>query len=199
MQISGNERRGFSVAGRALVAFTLTVTLAACGKASDTRPRYVSNVTGADATQPVSNLSTAQAQQICKSYDAYVNAYVDLDALAYLSCIPGALFTTTTREACQASLQNCIAIFPRPIQVSAKAQTVQVCTDTLVQCKASVAQLDGCVNVNLDRALAVINSWSCDMVGNPTYKAMVQPTGGLVNVCTNVDGACNNFAQVGPQ
>jgi hypothetical protein len=192
MRMIWNGRRGTKL----LSVTVLGLCLLACGKSSDTRPRYVSNVSGAGTTQPVSNLSTAQATEICKSYDAYVNTYVDLDAIAYLACIPAALFTSATREACQASLQNCMAVFPKPIQVSAKAQNVQVCANTLAQCQATVGQLDGCINVNVDRALAVINTWSCDMVGNPSYRAMVQPTGGLVNVCTDLNSACGNFAQV---
>ncbi len=194
---SGSQRgsqSGLSVWVSVLAAAGLC--LAACGKSSDNRPRYASSIAGAAPTAPISSLNATQIQQICSSYDAYVNAFVDVNQLAYLACIPGALFGSLTREACQTSLANCMAVFTPPVQVSAKASNVQVCASSLAQCQATVAQLDGCVNVNVDRALAVVTSWSCDMVGNPTYKAMVQPTGGLVNVCADVNGACNNFAQV---
>ena len=132
MRMIRNGRRG----SKLLTVMVLGLSLLACSASDDTRPLYTSNVVGAGSTLPVSNLSNAQAMEICRSYDAYVNANVDLDAVAYLACMPAALLTSATRAACQTNLQNCMAVFPKPIQVSAKAQTVQVCASTLAQCQA---------------------------------------------------------------
>lgn len=164
-----------------------------CGDSDESRPRYDSGQSG---DTNVSMLDDTQRMQLCESYDAYVNTYVSLDAVAYLACLPAAIWTTTTTEACNASLQNCLSLFPRPIQVSARAESREMCEGTLNQCQASVAQLEGCINVNIDVALQVYDQWSCDRVNDPEVRDMAAPNGGLVSVCSDIDSACNRFATV---
>jgi hypothetical protein len=164
----------------------------ACSSNPEPQRRYSSGLNG---SSQVSTLTDEQLEQICKTYDVYVNTEVDLSSVAYVACLPLAVFTTRTKADCQASLNNCMAIFPTPIKVSAKADNAQVCATTLKQCQAKVSDLESCVTVNVDQALSVAEVWTCDRVTDPEYRDMTSANG-LVNVCKNVDNACNQFAAV---
>ncbi len=179
------------------LAVLVAILAAACSGGSTTRPRYDAALPDAGAATPVSALSMQDKQQLCRSFDVYANTYVDLDAVAYLACLPVAIFTTVNEQACQASLNNCLALFPKPITVSATAHTDSLCFQSLDQCNATVAQLQGCANVNVDRALEVYQGWSCNRASDPAYRQMAQAMSSTVQVCTNVNNSCNQFAQVG--
>src|SRR3954452_17286797 len=63
--------------------------LAACGSDdNDGPPRYQSGIT---ASGPVASLDNRQLQQICSSFDAYVDTNVGFDQIAYIACLPPAL------------------------------------------------------------------------------------------------------------
>lgn len=165
--------------------------LVACDE-SDREP-YVS---GVDQTAPVSTLNDEDLREICSTFDGYVNTYVDLDAVAYVACLPVAIVTSLDNETCESNLQNCMSLFPRPIQVSARAQSDEVCFENLKQCEATVEQLEGCVNVNVDLALNILDRLSCNRAGDPNYREMVRPMADTVNVCADVNDACNQFSSV---
>lgn len=167
--------------------------LSACD--DDDRPRYVS---GVDQDAPVSDLDDEDLREICSSFDGYVNAYVDVQTLATLVCLPAAIVGNLSSELCDASLRACIDTFKLspPVQVSARAQSDQVCFENLQQCEATVGQLEGCVNVNVDLALNILDRLSCNRAGDAAYRDMVQPMADLVNVCADVNDACNTFSNV---
>jgi len=180
---------------RAFCLLIVAATLLGVGACSN-KPRTPSRYrTGLNGGAQVSTLDDNQLAQICESYDVYVNTVVDLDQVAYIACLPAAMFTTLTPQACEESLKNCMALFPAPIKVSAKADNTRVCAQTLKQCRANVGDLEGCVTVNVERALSIADIWSCDLVNDPRYRDMAS-SNGLVNVCANVDGACNGFAAI---
>jgi hypothetical protein len=133
----------------------------------DDRPRYVS---GVDADAPVSGLD-------------------DED-------LPFAIVTSFDDEGCRNVLRDCVNTFDFPVQVSARAQSDQVCFENLQQCEATVGELEGCVNVNVDLALNILDRLSCNRAGDPAYRSMVQPMADLVNVCADVNDACNEFSNV---
>lgn len=174
----------------AMVA-VLSVALLACDE--DRRPRYSS---GVDEQTPVSDLSDDDLRQICSSFDGYVNTYVDLSAVAYIPCLPVAIVTSVSSEDCENRLHDCVSLFPEPIRVVARAQSDEVCFENLETCTASVGLLEDCVNVNVDLALTVFDRFSCDRAGDPNYRSSVQPMADLVNVCADVNDACNTFADV---
>lgn len=165
--------------------------LVACDESE--REPYVS---GVDQSAPVSTLNDDDLREICSTFDGYVNTYVDLDAVAYVACLPVSIVTSLDNETCESNLRNCMSLFPRPIQVSARAQSDQVCFENLKQCEATVGQLEGCVNVNVDLAVNILDRLSCNRANDPNYRAMVQPMADLVNVCADVNDACNQFATV---
>lgn len=182
-----------TMSSRSVWVFVISAELLIGACDESRRPRYVS---GVDPTAPVSTLDDAQLREICTSFDGYVNTYVDLSTVAYISCLPVAIVTSLNSEACEATLQQCMNLFPTPIQVSARAQSDQVCFENLQQCNASVALLESCVNVNVDLAITVLDRLSCNRAADPNYRATIQPMADLVNVCADVNDACNTFADV---
>jgi hypothetical protein len=180
-----------------LVFATLVICGSACSDDPEPRPRYGAPEAIAGNSQ-VSTLNTEQKRELCASFDAYTSTYVDLSSVAYLACLPVAIWTTLDEAACRASLDGCVKGFPKPIAVSVTARDENLCFQSLAQCNATVAQLEGCANVNVDAALQVISSWTCARVTDPEVKAMAAPMADLVNVCADVNGACNQFATVGP-
>ena len=178
------------------LSIVLGVHAVGCGEDDASRPRYDS---GKSDETVVSMLDARQQAELCESLDAYVNTYVSLDAVAYLACLPLAIITTTTRETCNASLKDCMGLFPKPIEVSARAKSDALCFDTLDQCQATVAELEGCINVNIDIALRIFEQWSCDQVNDQDVRDMASnmaPNGGLTRVCADIDAACNRFSTV---
>ncbi len=165
--------------------------LSACD--DDDRPRYVS---GVDEDAPVSELEDDDLREICRTFDGYVNAYVDVQTLATVACLPLAIVTSFDDQTCRNVLRECVDNFHLPVQVSARAQSDQVCFEDLRQCEATVGQLEGCVNVNVDLALNILDRLSCNRAGDPAYRNMVQPMADLVSVCADVNDACNNFSNI---
>jgi hypothetical protein len=171
-------------------------TVIAAGCSAEQGPAARRYSSGVSAGAQVSTLDDKQLEQICETYDVYVNTEVDLTQVAYIACMPVAVFTTLTPEDCQISLKNCMSLFPTPIKVSAKSDDKRLCAQTLKQCQAQVSDLEGCVNVNVSRALDVANIWSCDRVKDAAYREMAGKQSELVNVCSNVNDACNGFAAI---
>lgn len=178
---------------RSVLSSVLVLGALGAGCDDDERPRYSS---GVDTEGPVSELDDDDLREICSSFDGYVNTYVDLDAVAYIACVPVAIVTSLNSESCEQNLHNCMALFPTPIQVSARAESDAVCFENLQQCEATVSQLEGCVNVNVDLALDIIDHLSCSRAADPNYREMVRPMADLTSVCTDVNAACNDFSNV---
>ena len=173
----------------------LSCVAAGCGSSDSGRGRYVS---GVDGNRDVSTLDTMAKQQLCATFDTHVSTYVDLEAVAYVSCIPAAIWTSITPAACSQKLADCMAIFPKPITVDATLHSDNACFASLAQCQTTVAQLEGCVDVSLDRALSILDTWTCDLAGNPGSRQVAAPTPDT-RVCTSVNAACNQFAAIGPE
>jgi hypothetical protein len=176
----------------------VTVSLAglsACGQSDGGGPARYSS--GVDPNKDVATLNATEAQQVCSSVNAYVNAQLDFDAIAYVACIPGAVWTTITVEACEKKLTDCMALFPKPIAVSGTVTGQAAlpdlgCLTSIAQCQTTVAQLEGCVDVSLDRALSVLD-WSCDLAASSSTRMVAEPKPDA-RVCTDINAACNDVA-----
>lgn len=180
---------GFHDARRALV--WMGCAAAAWGCSDDNgghRPPYRAGV--APEAQ-VSTLDDTQLRDACERYDVYVDTYVNLDAVAYVACLPLALVASTTPAQCQQQLDTCMAAFPAPIRVQGTAQ-VDACVAELRGCNASVAQFEDCVNGNVGLAV----DYGCGGVGDSAY---VEHAMGIVSVCADIDQVCDQFETVNPQ
>lgn len=168
--------------------------LLACGDDDSGRPRYTVQITGVNGVMPVAGLGVGDQRALCQSYDAYVEAYVDLGSLAYLSCLPQALLLGGSREGCEQSLSQCVSAFPDPIAVRASANAVDVCVTELASCQANVADLEGCINLNLDLLFEILEDWSCALYGDDAVQTQAQEMMNLVQVCADLNAACNAAA-----
>lgn len=180
------------------VGFVFSVALAtlaaACGD-DEGRPRFVS---GLDDDAPVDSLRTDQRDTLCDSYEAYVDTYVDLDAVAYLACAPGAVTSSDTVEECQRRVDRCMALFPEPISVRSPARPGRRCADNLARCEATVGELEQCVNVNLDFVFELLDGLSCSAIDRPGTREIARRGESLVSVCTDLGEACGGFGVLGP-
>jgi hypothetical protein len=181
---------------KSIIALAL---LAACdgGDGNTARPRYSSGVV---VTGPVSvsSLSSGQLQQICASFDAYVDANIGFDQIAYIACLPLAIVLGGSKDGCQQQLAACIQAFPAPISVQAHVHDPQLCFQSLQQCQASVSILENCVNLNLDLALDILDHWSCSGASDPDLQKAAAHAMDTASVCGQADAACGRFASLGP-
>ncbi|MGD8863610.1 MAG: hypothetical protein PVI30_26585 [Myxococcales bacterium] len=186
--------------------FILRLTIAlvlfyamACGDDEAQRPAYRADVPEnvSRDTQPVSTLDDAQLERVCRSYDAYVQTWVSFESIAYIACLPPAIVLGGSPQGCEQRLDECMALFPEPIELDVQAQVGQVCVDRLGQCDASIAELEGCVNVNLDLALDIVDNWSCRGVDDDR-RAEAARAMDTVAVCAEVDDPCAEAVAIGP-
>jgi hypothetical protein len=177
-----------------LVVVAVAGVLGACGD-DGARPRYASGLAG---TSSIDALASAQRETLCDSYEAYVTTYVDLDAIAYLVCAPGAVSSSDTTEECERRLERCMALFPAPIEVQTRTPSAERCAASLEQCDATVAELEQCVNVNLDFVFDILDGLSCSTLDRPGTREMARRSQNLVSVCADLGESCSSLTQLGP-
>jgi hypothetical protein len=182
---------------RTFVPIALLCLAAACDDDDDGRPRYRADVT-VDTTTPVSSLDDGELERICRSLDVYVDTHVSFDQVAYIACLPAAIVLGGDAAGCEAQLDDCMALFPEPVAVRAQLRDTQVCYSSLTGCRASVSDLEGCINVNLDLALDIADNWSCSGAGDDDLRARAAEAMDTTSVCADIDAACNDFANLGP-
>jgi len=177
-----------------MTSLLFLVVVVGCGDDEDgNRPRYRSNVSVSTDT-PVSDLNERDLGEICASLDAHVSANVDLDLVAYVACLPGAILTAD-EDACNRELDRCMDDFPDPIAINARLEDETVCFSSLRSCDASVADLDGCINLNLDIVYDLLDRLSCGGVSDEEARAQAERAS-AINVCADISAACNDFANL---
>lgn len=186
-----------------LLLSTLSVSLGCGDDEDEARPRYNSGVTTTGAsgaggsTIVVSDLGEDDKSQLCASLDAFVQANLDFDAIAYTACLPAAIVLGGSEQGCEMHLQNCMSVFPPPIMIQAQLQDEEICFRDLDQCNATVAALETCVNVHFDSIWDVLG-WSCAGANSTSTRQAAERAMDTLNVCADLNAACNNFAVVGP-
>lgn len=182
---------------RAFISSLLVLTiLVGCGDDDDDgRPRYRSDVTVSTDTN-VADLDDEGRQRVCASLDAHVNAHVDFDVVARAACLPAAILFSGDQDDCERELEECVADFPDPITIAARFDDETVCVSNLRACDdIRVADLDACVNVNLDIIYDIIDRLSCGGLSD-AERNDAQATMDTLNVCANVSAACSGFVNV---
>lgn len=176
-----------------LAAALLTATLAGCAEEDNDRPRYTASLDASTQDTQVSNLSNGDLEQVCATYSSYVDTQVSFDALAEATClllaIPVGL--TAGQDACEARYDECIAGTPSPVTVRAQINGQAQCVDSLRSCNGTVAQLESCVNVNLDFLLNILDTFSCGGSNGEDARAMMD----TVNACGNLNAQCTAFTK----
>ena len=182
---------------RASISGVLLLTiLAGCGDDEEgDRPRYRSNVM-VDTNTNVSDLDDDDRRRVCASLDAHVDANVDFGVVAYAACLPESILLAGDQDECEARLAECMNHFPEPVSIAARFDNETVCLSGLSACDGiSVANLDACVNVNLDILYGIFDSLSCgglsDAERNDARHAM-----DTLNVCAVANAGCSDFVSV---
>lgn len=174
---------------------SLAVPVALAAGCSNDRPQllYTIPVQDAGADTQVNQLDDSQLQTICDSYANYVEADVSFDTVSHALCLVSAQLASFNPETCQAVFDDCIAGAPDPISVRAQIEDGKTCTGTLRNCDATVDQLQGCLNVQLDTVVGLIDSLAC-AGANDQSRAMASDLNGGVSACANLNGQCTQFA-----
>jgi hypothetical protein len=180
-------------------ALTLLLVLsAACDDDDEGRPRYRIDI-GSPNDAEVSDLPEEDLDRICESFDVYVDTNISFDAIAYIACLPPAIVLSLgDRDSCQERLDSCTSNFLKPIEVEAQVRNRTLCYSTLRECRASVTSLEGCVNVNLDLALDILDNWTCGGAADDDLRDRAARAMDTVSVCADLDAACARFANPGP-
>lgn len=176
----------------------LSSLAAACGDDDDEgRPRYRSGVQGS-STIDVADLDDDDLDRICESLDVYIDTNIDFSAIAYIACLPPAIvFSGGNAANCERRLDECTKEFPEPIAIQARVRNREVCYSNLQSCRASVADLEGCVNLNLDLALDILD-WSCSGSADEDLRERAARAMDTASICADIDSACRRFAAFGP-
>jgi len=176
----------------------LCLLLVGCGD-DDDGPRRRIYSSGVGGSIEITTLGDNDLAQICETFDVYVEANVGFDAIAYATCLPGAILAGGDEKGCNALLDECMDGFPEPVTVQAQLQDQELCFDSLLDCQATVAELEGCINVNLGFVLDALDAWSCSGVDDEDLRAAAAKAMDTANVCADIDAACKRFAVLGPE
>lgn len=182
---------------RALISSALFLLMVAgCGDDEEgDRPRYRSEV-NVDSDTNVSDLDDDDRRQVCASLNGFVDTQVDFGIVSYALCLPAAILLSGDQDNCEAELARCMDSFVDPIAVSARFDNESVCLAGLATCDdITVADLEGCVNLNLDFAYEILDRLSCGGLSDAERDdaRVVMDT---VSVCADVNAACDDFANV---
>ena len=182
-------------------ALTLLLVLsAACGDDDDEgRPRYQIGIDSPRGVR-VAIFPDEDLDRICESFDVYVDTNISFDAIAYIACLPPAIVLSLRGpgQLPGAAGRPAPSNFPKPIDIQAEVRNRTVCYSTLRECRASVTALEGCVNVNLDLALDILDNWTCRGATDDDLRDRAARAMDTVSVCADLDAACARFANPGP-
>lgn len=162
---------------------TLACTLVACG--SDSGGPVDS---GLPAERKGSELSDAEATQLCEAQARHFGAQVDIDDLHRQGCaiagITAAALGGNMVSTCQAVFDACIDMEPKPSEGGG------TCTlgFELSTCEATVTVIEDCLTEKNDALADAIKSISCNDVG----KGESTPTTGPA--CTTAKASCPGIA-----
>lgn len=164
--------------------------LAACGDDDDGRPAPYQS--GVQASGPVSDLEDKDLQRICNTFDTHLDVSLGYDAIAHVLCLPQALLLGGSREGCEKRMADCKRDLPPPAMISVAINDNRTCVNNLRQCNATIAQVEACVNVNVDWAFDIVKSFTCGDVANEQRRQVANGAAG----CVNVSPGCERFADV---
>ena len=176
-------------------------TVSGCGDDDDERPRYRATVTTNNddgTTIQVSSLEDDELEEVCASYSAFVDTHISFDALAYFWCLPQAIVLGGSAEGCEERLLTCIDDFPEPIELGAQSTGTEICLSQLRSCNASVAEFEGCVNLNLDLVFDIFDNWSCGGNNDDQIRDAARAMDRL-SICADIDASCAEAAGLRPE
>lgn len=183
---------------------SLLLCAVACGDDKKSAPVYSADVdAGTDAS--VATLDDSQRQQLCESRSAFLNTNVNLDVVAEAVCLASAIIVGGTPTECNATYNKCMANNGTSLGVGvgvsvtgngnqAGTLSTLACAQDLADCKATVGDLEACVNVNTDIVYRILDTLSCKSAGDSAATQEAQRLKGA-GVCTSVGTSCGDFGK----
>lgn len=160
--------------------FTLACTLVACSGGDNGGPVD----SGLPAERKGSELTDAEATQLCEARAEQLSAQVDADDAHHFTCVVSGIFVANGNVAtCETVYDMCIKMDPEPTDGGA------ACTFSfdLATCDATVSVLEDCFTEQNKATAASFKAASCDDADNaPTEPT--EPT--LGPACTKAQASC---------
>lgn len=157
-----------------------------CGD-SDSSGTFSSDINkDAEADQ----LSDDQKRQFCGTLDTHVSVTVGFDEIARIACLPAALLTATSRQACEELLDSC-SRGTSGITVTS-SERVEKCYDNLEMCQEDVGMLESCVNVNVAAVRTVLERFTCARFGDDNLERDLDRVMDTAAACGQTSAACKD-------
>lgn len=156
--------------------------------------------------QRISDLSDAEAQQLCSAFAQQVNQVLGNGGIARLSCTFTALFQSAQEDAsgqqtvdpaaCQVAFDACVA------RGSSDSGTIECNASEFLadaeDCDATVSQFQSCVGASLARTSQLLSMFSCQTVTDPeAAQDALGASGGTVPECASLEAACPGLLDMG--
>ncbi len=164
---------------------TLACTLVACGGGDNGGPVD----SGLPAERKGSELTDAEAKQLCEASAKQLDAQVDSDDAHHFACVVAGIFVANGNVAtCETVYDMCIKMDPKPTDSGA------ACTFSfdLATCDATVSVLEDCFTEQNDATAAGLKAASCDDADNEPSGSN-KPTSGPA--CTKAQASCPGIGQ----
>lgn len=167
--------------------FTLACTLVACGDSSDSGGPVDS---GLPAERKGSELSDAEAKQLCEASAEQLAGQLDTADLKHFFCVTQGIFAAAAGgnmvSTCEGVYDMCMMMDFKPTD-GGGADTCMLAFD-LTTCEATVSDIEACLTEQNDASASAFKTASCDDVG----KEPTTPTSGPA--CTKAKASCPGIA-----
>jgi hypothetical protein len=156
--------------------------------------------------QLLSDLTEAQAEQLCEEFEQEIERSFGSDGFARLSCTFTALVESLTVDgngqqtvniaACEAAFAACVADSSDSTSVDCDAS--ELLSDAAT-CDASVAQFESCIRASFAQAAQLIDTFNCRSLTTPQAVQQALAGGGTGNVteCIALQSACPGLVGTG--
>lgn len=157
-----------------------------CGD-GESSPSFSSGVnSNAEADQ----LDDEEKRQFCGTLDTHVSVTVGFDEIARIACLPAALLTATSRQACEELLDSC-SRGTSGITVSS-SERMEKCYDSLAMCQEDVGTLESCVNVNVAAVRTVLERFTCARFGDDNLERDLERVMDTAAACGQTSASCKD-------
>jgi len=143
-----------------------------------------------DKDTEADKLDDDQKRQFCGTLDTHVSVTVGFDEIARIACLPAALLTATSREACEELLDSC-SRGSSGITLGS-SERVEKCYDSLAMCQEDVGSLEACANVNVAAVRTVLERFTCARFGDDNLERDLDRVMDTAAACAQTSASCKD-------
>jgi hypothetical protein len=179
-------------------AWFALVLLAACGGDGGLN-------SGVAGNKALADLDSAELQKLCDAADRYREAAMPQTLRERAACVQQGLVSGDVKQ-CEMISESCIEAVSATAAAAADASEVEdagvtsgdtfVCytPSELEDCRASVAELESCIEVSLARASRTLHAQRCELLDDEVGVGLQEPT--QSTVCEALELKCGGLANV---